>query len=86
MELVKFIGPLILAFIMFSLGIGLSLENFKSVIVKPKDFIIGAISQVSYLAHNSTNFNLLISNSYRVKGRINVISSSTWWCNYQCYN
>ena len=49
MELVKLIGPLILAFIMFSLGIGLSLENFKRVIVKPKDFIIGAISQVIIL-------------------------------------
>ena len=49
MELVKLIGPLILAFIMFSLGIGLSLENFKSVIVKPKDFIIGVISQVIIL-------------------------------------
>ena len=49
MELFKLIGPLILAFIMFSLGIGLSLENFKRVIVKPKDFIIGAISQVIIL-------------------------------------
>ena len=49
MELVKLIGPLILAFIMFSLGIGLSLENFKRVIVQPKDFIIGAISQLIIL-------------------------------------
>ena len=49
MELVKLIGPLILAFIMFSLGIGLSFENFKRVIVQPKDFIIGAISQVIIL-------------------------------------
>jgi len=49
MELFKLIGPLILAFIMFSLGIGLSLENFKRVIVQPKDFIIGAISQVVIL-------------------------------------
>ena len=49
MELVKLIGPLILAFIMFSLGIGLSLENFKRVIVQPKDFIIGAISQLVIL-------------------------------------
>ena len=49
MELVKLIGPLILAFIMFSLGIGLSIENFKRVLVKPKDFIIGAISQVIIL-------------------------------------
>ena len=49
MELVKLIGPLILAFIMFSLGIGLSLENFKRVIFQPKDFIIGAISQLVIL-------------------------------------
>ena len=49
MELVKLIGPLILAFIMFSLGIGLSIENFKRVIVQPKDFIIGAISQMIIL-------------------------------------
>ena len=43
MELFKLIGPLILAFIMFSLGIGLSLENFKRVIVQPKDFIISIV-------------------------------------------
>ena len=49
MELVKLLGPLILAFIMFSLGIGLSIENFKRVIVQPKDFIIGAISQMIIL-------------------------------------
>jgi len=49
MELFKLIGPLILAFIMFSLGIGLSLENFKRVILQPKDFIIGVISQVIIL-------------------------------------
>ena len=49
MELVKLIGPLILAFIMFSLGIGLTIENFKRVIVQPKDFIVGAISQIIIL-------------------------------------
>ena len=46
MELVKIVGPLILAFIMFSLGIGLTLENFKRIIVQPKDFFVGAFSQV----------------------------------------
>ena len=49
MELVKLIGPLILAFIMFSLGIGLTIENFKKVAVQPKDFIVGAISQIVIL-------------------------------------
>jgi len=31
---------------MFSLGIGLKLENFKRVFVQPKDFFVGAISQI----------------------------------------
>ena len=48
MELVKIAGPLILAFIMFSLGIGLTFENFKRVFVQPKDFFIGVLSQVIF--------------------------------------
>ena len=31
---------------MFSLGIGLSIENFKRVFIQPKDFFVGALSQV----------------------------------------
>lgn len=41
--------PLSLAFIMFSLGLALVAADFKRVIVQPKDFIIGAISQVILL-------------------------------------
>jgi len=48
MELVKIAGPLILAFIMFSLGIGLSLKDFGRVFSQPKDFIVGAISQIFF--------------------------------------
>ena len=35
-----------MAFLMFSLGIGLSIENFKRVFIQPKDFFVGALSQV----------------------------------------
>ncbi len=35
-----------MAFIMFSLGVGLSIENFKRVFIQPKDFFVGALSQV----------------------------------------
>ncbi|MBT3553668.1 MAG: bile acid:sodium symporter family protein [Rhodospirillaceae bacterium] len=41
--------PLSLAFIMFSLGLALVTADFKRVLVQPKDFIIGAISQVIVL-------------------------------------
>jgi len=48
MELVKSVGPLILAFIMFSLGIGLNIESFKKVIIQPKDFFVGALAQIIF--------------------------------------
>tara|TARA_B100000989_G_scaffold173663_1_gene130223 strand:- start:2229 stop:3062 length:834 start_codon:yes stop_codon:yes gene_type:complete len=38
--------PLSLAFIMFSLGLGLSLSDFTRVFFKPKDFIIGLFLQI----------------------------------------
>lgn len=41
--------PVSLAFIMFSVGLELSGADFKRVAVQPKDFIVGAISQVVIL-------------------------------------
>ncbi len=41
--------PLSLAIIMFSLGLGLTLGDFKRVLTQPKAFTIGAISQVVIL-------------------------------------
>ncbi len=41
--------PLSLAFIMFSMGLELTVDDFKRVAVQPKDFIVGAISQVVIL-------------------------------------
>ena len=36
--------PLALAFIMFSLGLGLTGADFKRVAVQPRDFIAGTLS------------------------------------------
>jgi len=41
--------PLALAFIMFSLGLGLTWQDFARVAKQPKDFIVGLISQVILL-------------------------------------
>jgi len=41
--------PLALAFIMFSLGLGLSISDFSNVFKKPKNFLIGLISQLIFL-------------------------------------
>ena len=38
--------PLALAFIMFALGLGLTTSDFIRVIKQPKDFFVGAISQI----------------------------------------
>ena len=41
--------PLALAFIMFALGLGLVADDFYRVVRQPKDFVIGALSQVVLL-------------------------------------
>ena len=41
--------PLALAFIMFSLGLSLKYEDFIRIIKQPKDFILGALSQIVIL-------------------------------------
>ena len=41
--------PLSLAFIMFSLGLGLSLSDFTRVFFKPRDFLIGLFFQIIIL-------------------------------------
>lgn len=41
--------PIALAFIMFSLGLGLTIKDFTRVAQKPKDFVVGLLSQVILL-------------------------------------
>ena len=41
--------PLALAFIMFSLGLGLSINDFTRILIKPKEFFVGFFSQLIIL-------------------------------------
>ena len=41
--------PIALAFIMFSLGLGLSISDFTRIFLKPKEFFVGFISQLILL-------------------------------------
>lgn len=41
--------PLALAFIMFALGLGLTLDDFARVARQPKDFLVGALAQIVLL-------------------------------------
>ena len=41
--------PLALAFIMFTLGLGLSISDFSNVFKKPKNFLVGLVSQLIFL-------------------------------------
>ena len=49
MEIAQSIAPIALAIIMFGLGLGLDLSDFKTVITKPRDFFIGFFGQVILL-------------------------------------
>ena len=46
---VNVVLPLTLAFIMFTLGLGLTVSDFARVARQPKDFLVGAVSQVVLL-------------------------------------
>ena len=41
--------PFALAFIMFTLGLGLSISDFSNVFKKPKNFLVGLVSQLIFL-------------------------------------
>lgn len=47
--LIKVVLPLGLAFIMFSLGLGLTMDDFKRVVKRPTAFLIGAFNQIILL-------------------------------------
>ncbi len=49
MEIAKTIAPVCLAIIMFGLGLGLTVADFKRVIIIPRDFIVGFLGQVIIL-------------------------------------
>ena len=49
MEFVKLVGPFGVFFIMFALGLNLSIERFLRVFSKPKNFIVGILCQILLL-------------------------------------
>ena len=49
MEIAKTIAPVCLALIMFGLGLGLTVADFKRVVTIPRDFIVGFFGQVIIL-------------------------------------
>ena len=49
MEIAKTIAPVCLAIIMFGLGLGLTTSDFLRIIKRPRDFIVGFLSQVILL-------------------------------------
>ncbi len=49
MEIVTKIAPIILALIMFGLGLGLKIEDFTRVLKTPRDFFLGFFSQLIIL-------------------------------------
>ena len=48
-QMAEVVLPLALAFIMMSLGLGLTGADFRRVVVQPRDFLIGAASQIALL-------------------------------------
>ena len=49
MEIVTKIAPIALALIMLGLGLGLTVKDFKRVLITPKDFLVGIVCQLILL-------------------------------------
>ena len=49
MEIVTKIAPICLAIIMFGIGLGLTVDDFKRVLKNPKDFFVGFLCQIILL-------------------------------------
>ena len=76
MEIAKTIAPVCLAIIMFGLGLGLTLTDFKRVITIPRDFFIGFLGQVIILPITAFILIHIISMSPEIALGVMIIASA----------
>ena len=68
--------PIALAFIMFSLGLGLSLNDFKKIFVKPKEFFVGFVSQLIILPIVALTLILILPTSPEIAIGVMILASA----------
>ena len=76
MEIAKTIAPVCLAIIMFGLGLGLTVADFKRVITIPRDFIVGFFGQVIILPIIAFTLIHIISMSPEIALGVMVIAAA----------
>ena len=76
MEIVTKIAPLVLALIMFGLGLGLSIKDFTRVLRNPKDFFVGFFSQLIILPIIAFGVALILNLSPPIAVGLMIIASA----------
>ena len=76
MEIAKTIAPVCLAIIMFGLGLGLTTSDFTGVLKKPRDFMVGFLSQVILLPIIAFGLILIIPISKEIAMGVMIIAAS----------
>jgi BASS family bile acid:Na+ symporter len=76
MEIATKIAPLCLAIIMLGLGLGLTLSDFTRVIKRPRDFIVGFLSQVILLPIIAFGLILIIPMPIEIAMGVMVIAAA----------
>ena len=76
MEIAKTIAPVCLAIIMFGLGLGLTKSDFLRVTKRPRDFIVGFLSQVILLPIIAFGLILIIPMSIEIAMGVMVIAAA----------
>ena len=68
--------PIALAFIMFSLGLGLSLKDFTRIFLKPKEFFVGFVSQLIILPIVALTLILILPTSPEIAIGVMILASA----------
>ena len=76
MEIAKTIAPVCLAIIMFGLGLGLTTSDFLRIIKRPRDFIVGFLSQVILLPIIAFGLILIIPMPIEIAMGVMIIASA----------
>ena len=76
MEIVTKIAPIALALIMLGLGLGLTVKDFKRVLITPKDFLVGIVCQLILLPIIAYLINLVLKLPTEIALGLMIIASA----------
>ena len=83
--LIDVVLPLALAFIMFTLGLGLKAADFTQVFAMPKAFAVGVVNQMVLLPLVGFAIAVLLGMPPELALGMMILGPGAWGCDDQCF-